>query len=297
MKYSTFAYSTLTTALVILSVSCAPPPGSEPALDNSNAATEAVGETLPSRLEGEPQPLGDGIVRSYVQLNDQNQPQEVGVILTENALNNLPGETAEVVLALPDQASGTVINHIGLNWLPQGHAPAPIYGAPHFDVHFYTITPEQRAAITEADLEKSYKTPDATLIPSGYVTGPDSAEPYMGAHWVNAAAEELQGHPHGFSHTLIYGFHDGETAFIEPMVALDYLRSQEDFESPISLPERFSQPGSFPTGYRITYEEATGEYTVALTDFVRITSPTIDPSQKELIHGPNYDASSDEFVR
>lgn len=269
MKYSMFAYSTITTALMMFAVGCAPPPESETAANGgNNAVTDAAEEISTSRLEGEPQPMGDGTVRSYVQLDDQNQPQEVGIILTETALDNLPGEEAEVVLALPEQANGTVINHIGVNWRPQGHAPAPVYGDPHFDVHYYTITPEQRAAITATDLEKSYKTPDATLLPPGYVMAPDSAEPRMGGHWVNTAAEELQGHPHGFSRTMIYGFHDGETAFMEPMLTLDSLLSQEDFESSIAVPERFSQPGSYPTGYRITYDEVAGEYTVAMTDFV-----------------------------
>ena len=223
----------------------------------------------PAVIEGEPQPLGNGTVRSYVALDGQNYPQEVGVIFTAAALAGLPQDGTELVLPLPFQAESTAIDHIALDWRPHGHPPEPIYGDAHFDIHAYTISPAEREAITAqgADLEKAYKTPAPEYIPAGYVMAPDSAEPRMGAHWADPTAAEFQGHPHGFDHTLIYGFYEGAIAFIEPMVSFDFLASQQDFEGEFALPQSYAKPGLYPTRYRITYNEATQTYTVALTDF------------------------------
>jgi hypothetical protein len=235
------------------------------------AAEDTTEDTTsqPAVIEGETQPLGNGTVRTYVALDSQNYPQEVGVIITAAALAGLPQEGTELLLPLPFQTATTAIDHIALDWRPHGHDPEPIYGSAHFDIHAYTITPAEREAITAqgADLEKAYKTPAPEYIPAGYVLAPDSAEPRMGAHWADPTSAEFQGHPHGFDHTLIYGFYNGEVAFIEPMVSLDFLASQEDFEGEFAVPESYAQKGLYPKRYRIAFNAATQEYTVALTDF------------------------------
>ncbi|WP_190511244.1 DUF5602 domain-containing protein [Oscillatoria sp. FACHB-1407] len=222
-------------------------------------------------FESDPQPLGEGTVRTYVKLDAQNQLQEVGVILTEAALADLPDDATEYVLQLPPQATGIAFTHVGLDWRSHGHPPAPIYGSPHFDVHFYTLTPEEREQITAtgSDLEKAYLAPASDLIPAGYVLAPDSAEPRMGAHWIDPTSEEFQGTPHGFSHTLIYGFYNGEMAFLEPMITLDFLKSQQEFEGTFAVPTQYSKEGLYPSAYNITYNEATQEHTVGLTGFTQ----------------------------
>ena len=139
-----------------------------------------------------------------------------------------------------------------------------------FDIHAYVISPQQRDAITDqgSDLEKAYKTPADDFIPVGYVPAPDSAEPCMGVHWVDPTAAEFQGDPHGFSHTLIYGFYDGVMAFMEPMVSLDFLKSQATVEQEFARPKRYSQPRLYPTRYRITYHPETQEHRISLLEFV-----------------------------
>ncbi|MBE9160387.1 DUF5602 domain-containing protein [Nodosilinea sp. LEGE 06152] len=235
----------------------------------SMASVSEDSPSQPSVIEGTPQSLGNGTIRTYVALDGHNYPQEVGVIITEEALTELPQEGTELLLPLPFQAESTAIDHIALDWRPHGHPPEPIYGDAHFDIHAYTITPAEREAITAqgADLEKTYKTPAPEYIPAGYVLAPDSAEPRMGAHWVAPTAAEFQGHPHGFEHTLIYGFYNGAIAFIEPMVSLDFLASQQDFEGAFALPQSYARRGLYPTRYRVAYSEATQEYVVALTNF------------------------------
>jgi hypothetical protein len=235
-------------------------------------ASAAIPETLagePRAIEGTAQPLGNGTIRTYVAVDSQNHPQEVGVIITAAALTGLPETVTEVLLPLPAAAPTTAIDHIALDWRPHGHPPEPIYGNAHFDIHAYTLSPAEREAITAqgTDQEKAYKTPAPEYIPSGYVLAPNSAEPRMGAHWADPTSAEFQGHPHGFDHTLIYGFYNGEMAFIEPMVSLDFLASQQGFEGAIALPETYARQSLYPTRYRVAYNPTTQEYTVALTDF------------------------------
>jgi hypothetical protein len=203
-------------------------------------------------------------------LDDNGNPTEVGVILSNDALSNLPEHAEEYMLQLPPEASTTAITHIGLDWRSHGHAPDDIYHLPHFDVHAYVITPQEREAITAtgANLETVYATPAPELIPAGYVLAPESAEPRQGAHWIDPTADEFRDAPHGFDHTMIYGFYNGEMAFVEPMVTIDFLQSQQEFEGAIALPARYARPSAYPTAYSITYNEATGEHVIALTDFM-----------------------------
>lgn len=278
-KLNSLASVSLSALSLLLLQSCATIAQSESSIPSMGNGTDIVklgnrpqlvGANI-AQFESSPQPFGNGTIRTYVKVNGQNQPQEVGVIITEGALSNLPHEDTELTLSLPKQAAFTALDHIGFNWLPYGHMPNPIYGTPHFDIHAYTITSEEREAITMTgdDADKIYKAPDPSLIPAGYVLAPDSAEPRMGSHWVNTVSEEFQGHPHGFSHTLIYGFYNGEMAFIEPMIALDFLNSRQTFEGEFTRPERYTKDGLYPSQYRIAYNENTQEHVITLTGFIQ----------------------------
>ena len=73
---------------------------------------------------------------------------------TEAALTNLPthvpgpGPSAVMLtLALPTEAPNTGFDHVMLDWNPAGHEPAHVYTLPHFDFHFYSITPAEVMAM------------------------------------------------------------------------------------------------------------------------------------------------------
>src|SRR6185437_8612219 len=123
-----------------------------------------------------------------------------------------------------------------LNWNPQGHPPPTIYGVPHFDFHFYTISVAAQEAV-QGGL-------DTTTVPSQYVPQDYVSEleavPMMGVHWNDSLAAEWNGQP--FDKTLIYGFTHG----------------QLDFTEPIKQPASFQAPGAYPTTYSIRYDAAHG---------------------------------------
>jgi len=99
--------------------------------------------------------VGDGIGRSYIRL-EEGRPAELGVALSERAVDGLPAPTPgvdpahhlvnhEYLLPLPAQAIETTpYRLVELDWNPGGHEPPGIDDPPHFDFHFHTITEAER---------------------------------------------------------------------------------------------------------------------------------------------------------
>lgn len=218
---------------------------------------------------GSTRSVGNGTIRSWAKL-DHGKLVAIGVTFDEGVLQGLPAEpppgehSLEYSLTLPSEASDSVFKHIGFNWNPHGHEPSNIYDVGHFDFHFYLISEKERMAITAAgdDLKKAYTPMPKEFQPEGYVLGPDSAFPRMGAHWADPNSHEFHGHP--FTKTFIYGNYDGKLIFFEPMVTLDYLRTKPNVVEALKLPSKFAVPGYYPSSYSITYNAETREYTVAL---------------------------------
>lgn len=247
------------------------------------AACDSDTGTLAETRLGETKTLGQGTAQSWVRLDANGNPEAVGVTLTESALNGLPPHTGpahnETVLRLP-AVSGFPFHHIGLDWNPAGHEPTPIYGAPHFDVHFYLISPAQRDAIDPTDPEypaKAARQPQPRFIPAGYVSTNDPV-PRMGVHWIDPTSPEFNGQP--FTATHIYGFFDGRMVFFEPMVTkafLEQVRNQENlpkaFVKTLPQPQFFAQTGYYPTEYAVRYDDARREFTITLEKLTLRTQP------------------------
>lgn len=221
---------------------------------------------------GETTLLGNGSVHSWVRIDHSRHPSAVGVTFTETALEGLPQEVPvgtgmpgyEYRLALPADPRVQGIDNIGVDWNPKGHEPAGIYDVPHFDFHFYTIPVAERDRITlkGADLKRCGKPVPAQFVPAGYILAPKTETPKMGAHWASLASPEFKGN--AFTHTWIWGSYDGKQAFLEPMVALDFLKSRPDVSAPIPQPKAVEKHGWYPTTYRIVYNPDRREYNISL---------------------------------
>lgn len=224
---------------------------------------------------GESRKLGNGVVRSWVKLDEACKPTAIGVTFTEAALTGLPTEPPAGgvgywhELALPPQASLTPFNHISLDWNPKGHEPEHIYTVGHFDFHFYLISPAERQAMTLQgdDLAKFKKAPAAEFVPEDYIYAPGSEVPGMGAHWLYKNAHELHGQP--FTSTFIYGSYDGHFIFLEPMITKAFLETKPNLTVPVKQPAKFEKPGYYPTTYTVKYDPQTREYSVALLGLTR----------------------------
>ncbi len=213
---------------------------------------------------GETRPVGEGSIRSWVALAGDGAPAAVGVTLTEGALSGfLPERDTAITLRLPPEAAATVFDHVELSWIAGGDAPEDVFAHPRFDAHFYLVTPQEREAIGDAG--RAAQIPALELIPPSYVPVAELI-PRVGAHWIDPTAPEFHGE--AFTASLLYGFYGGRMVFVEPRIARAFLETRPDVTRELKLPRRSPRPGYYPTRYRVRYDAATQEYTVALEGLV-----------------------------
>jgi len=209
-------------------------------------------------------PLGQGAGRAWVKVNSVGTPLATGLELSARAIESQGSEEKNYVFQLPKQAVALPYDHIELGWNPHGHEPDNIYTFPHFDVHFYLISSTLQAAIP-------FLAPPALDVPlapqyvaPAYVQTPGLV-PNMGAHWVDVLSAEFQ--PGGmFTKTFIYGSYNGNLAFLEPMITLDYLTQHGNETTPIRQPQAFQRAGYYPTSYTVSYNKSPQQYQISLNN-------------------------------
>lgn len=245
--------------------------------------------------------LGDGLARTYAQINEDDTPYAIGVEFSESLFTNLPvdppadgyncwdadgdGEYSHDhgneecvgghsrVLFLPRQLKNTPFQWVLLNWNKDGHGPEGVYSFPHFDFHFYILDYVDRNYIRPGpcdrlmhcdDLQRALKPLPPELMPEGY-TNVGSAEMRMGNHLVDLSSPEFQGGQ--FTHTFIYGSYDGRIAFWEPMITLAYLQSTPQQCTPIKQAAAFETSGYYPTVYCVSHQPDTRRFKVSMEGF------------------------------
>lgn len=215
--------------------------------------------------------VGNGLVRSYIEVDCNNTPVSLGIAMTGKTLEGLPDIEHEYdyLLPMPEVYKIPPYEHVMLNWNPHGHEPTEIYGAPHFDFHFYTITNEVRSKITCSGDDEAIclKKPDPDYLPQYYAPTP-AGVPGMGWHWFDTRSPEFHGQP--FTSTLIYGFYDGQVAFIEPMITRDFLLNHGTVEADIPLPAKVKKGGYYPDHYSVSYDSVQDMISVALKQFTKL---------------------------
>ncbi|TDD97350.1 hypothetical protein [Flavobacterium cellulosilyticum] len=223
--------------------------------------------------------LGYGKVRSWISVDVKNGlPSEIGIEITPEAFKNLSSSNSKTVppngetIVIPLHLKATQLtpfDHIGLNWNPNGHEPKGIFDVPHFDMHFYMISLAEQMAIPawSPSTDAAFNLyPPMGYMPADYGTppGPATAEPQMGKHWLtNNLGDFLP-----FSKIMVYGSYNGQLIFVEPMITLSYLLSNDNFSMEYSQPVHFAKAGNYPTKYNIYHDAITGNTYVTLSDFV-----------------------------
>jgi hypothetical protein len=235
-------------------------------------------------------------------------PLSIGVTFTDAALNDmfttepdgvfprlLPHLTAPHLEAarvydipLPGKVRRTTpFDHMGWFANPQGHLPPGVFDVAHVDVHFFTITVEERKAISgHLDDPRLLRLPPARFLPADFILFtipgtnlPASNDTEQGLHWIDRFAPEVRGEP--FRQIFIFGSYNGEVNFWEPMITKQFFEDVRSFlndlqstEQMIALtfaikqPEKFHKTSYYPTRYAISYDARAGEFTVSLDNFV-----------------------------
>lgn len=221
--------------------------------------------------EGEPVRLGNGVARTFVRAAPDGRASAIGISFTEDALEGLPSPAKGAapnfpyVLPMPQTGPRTVVDHVVVNWESLGHPPAKVYDVPHFDFHFYLVNRTFRQKVKfKSDQESASprQQPAAGMLPAGYIVPPGTAVSGMGVHAINPASPEFKGQP--FTSTFIYGYHNRQQFFLEPMASLSYLKSRPAFSAPVPRPEHYLKAGAYPSSYSVRYDEAARRYEVSL---------------------------------
>ncbi len=244
------------------------------------SCTKDHGNGKNSIFKGPEQQVYQGKSWTWVELDKFNKPVRLGITLTDAALNSVPvgdhGEgdhdhdhEATWTLQFHQKAGVTPFNHVGMGWNPNGHEPETIYGKPHFDFHFYMMTPGEVAAIPpyEVDSLKFKNWPAPAYFPPAYFNA-GGGVPQMGAHWVDLTSGEFNGQ--GFTQTFIYGSYDGKVTFYEPMITLEFLKNNSNFERSIPQPAKFQKNGYYPTKLRVVRHDGVTE--IILDEFIYRTA-------------------------
>ncbi len=236
----------------------------EPGLKSSQELSKSHQSQKYNTFYGHQVQLGDGKVRTFVTISHIGVPKEIGIEMTDGALQGLGEETIQLSFPFHHKAGEvTPFKHVLLDWNPHGHEPF-FYELPHFDFHFYMTSEAERLAIS-ASSPLMDQLPPLQYWPQGYVPT-DGGVPQMGKHWVNPASPEISG-GQLFTHTFIYGSYGGEFIFAEPMITRVFLLSGQVVSMPYGQPTQFMITNTYhPTKYNIYMDG--GKYFITLSDFV-----------------------------
>ena len=218
--------------------------------------------------------LGNGWLRTWVNVTRHGKPLAIGLEMTEGALENLPQDPedfagASFVLPFPSIASCvTPFNHMYVNWNVHGHEPPGVYDIPHFDFHFYKSSIAEQTGIGPYEVNPAPfdNLPSLDFLPELYFRIPGGV-PGMGTHWGDLKSPELNGIP--FTHTFIYGTYKGHVTFIEPMITHALIKSGRTVLKEIRQPKKYDEVNTYhPTRYALWKDCGRNRHYVALDNFV-----------------------------
>ncbi|WP_066335165.1 hypothetical protein [Azohydromonas lata] len=300
MTHTTLQYTLASAAFALgLSLQTLPAQAKDNKADLDDAPTaSASGSPLGPAVYGDKISLGAGHIRTFTRHYQNGTPYAIGVRFPGATLKQLPTEpndglncwdlNADNRIDLHDECSGghnrslffgknnTPFQWISVDWEPHGHVPEDIYGARHFDFHFYmtgfvernqiAVGPCMPGTINCAQHEVAVRPVAAQYLHPDFFNT-NLAFSRMGNHWADRTSPEFHGQP--FTQTFILGSYDSKITFYEPMVSLDYLLSKPNQCHPVKQPAKFQSAGYYPTEYCIRHNSATDVYTVSLQKFVR----------------------------
>lgn len=200
--------------------------------------------------------IGKGYAFSWIRVDNNVTPIEIGIEMTPSVLVNLPKDsdfTKAVVIPLPKKAIEiTPFNHIGINWVPENFSDIENLRKAHFSFHFYTITLAERMKIpawSDETEEEFSNYPQKNYMPADYfpLTNGIGSYAMTGRHWLPQDPKNT----FPSSHIFALGTYDGKFVFMDPIATLDLLNSGEEINNFISQPLYYPINKPFPREYTI----------------------------------------------
>jgi len=256
---------------------------------------ETAGAVQAAQFFGNPQPLGEGSVRSFVTLDNDGNPSEVGATFTQGALSLPTGDSEPdiaTVLSLPPEASATAFNHLELTYMPHAEpGNPPAFGVPRINIDASLLSLQERALICPnpdttgpqptcaADKQaKILKQPLPDAVPQGMLSS-GNVQPGIGTRYLDpdAALPIITGQQ-PFNTLYDYGFYDGEPSVIALGASKAFLETQPNVTNPIKIPTSYPKSGYYPTEYSVTFDATSQEYRLSLSGLTYRSVPEPSPT-------------------
>ena len=247
---------------------------------------------------GNPQPLGEGFVRSFVTLDDQGNPSEVGAILTPGSLSLPTSETTPdivIPLSLPSEASTTAFDSLLLKYRTHGVPGVPeALGVPRLTLDALSVTPQEIASICPNpdtsgsaavcvgdELAQALKPPKPEFIPQGMQPS-GFVEPGFGERYFDPeAALPIFTGQQPFNTLYDYAFFDGQISSISFGGTKAFLETQSNLTKPIKIPTSYSKTKYYPTQYSVSFDQTSQEYKLSLSGLTSRSAPESSRSVPE----------------
>jgi hypothetical protein len=245
-------------------------------------AAAAAGQVPLHRVVGPDVPLFGGVTSSWALLDAAGAVVETGITLPLAAIETAPADhhraawAADVVVSFPEPVRETTfLDHLGVYWEPHGHFPEGRYGAPHWDLHLFTMPPAEAAAIDCGDLTQA----NPTKVPEGWLppvppgaNASDFCVPGMGFHALPVSEFVAPGEfqPGQFDQVMLAGYYGGAFVFLEPMITQARLLRRESLTMPVPLPASLGAATRYPTTVELLYDASLDAYQLLFRDFVTI---------------------------
>ena len=207
-------------------------------------------ENLQSTYISDEVAFDEGTAEVWVEVDGNNNPFGIGVILSEDFSLSRPDDTLAVDLPWPDEVDPVEpYQMLRLYFLPDGHSPAG-FNVSHIKLRTYLVDEQEFGDLADAGPEVREATPDSAYIPSGFEKIDRDDNPPIGSQWTNPEQTLTE-----FNYSYAYGFNEGELVFLETMIASDALDGQPDNRLQIPQPQAFQRSGYYP---QINYVAVSG---------------------------------------
>ncbi|MGX7666834.1 hypothetical protein [Flavobacterium pedocola] len=221
-------------------------------------------------IQGDYVAVGDGFVFSWVTFNKSGELMEIGIDITPEVYESLPKSgdfESPVNIPFANVVKDQIpFDHVGLNW-DSGGSKNPILSKAHLDIHFYMISMEERMRIPVfSDISEPFfnNYPPPGYFAAGYkpFAKNSRAEAKIGNHWLVAEKD-----PKPLDYALFLGSYNGLFTFIDPMVSLDFIKSDSQLISQsFPQPDIYPSDQEFPKHFNI-YTSKAGNNSISLSNF------------------------------
>jgi len=219
-------------------------------------------------VAGESTVVSGGTVSTWARVNGKGKVIWVGMTMPVEMIQNQPPSGsgpagAVAVLNFPAVVQDTTyFNHVEIHSQRHGHVTPPQYvqpnryGAPHFDIHFYSIPVEEVWTIPGRTPPLPPVAPE--LLPAGWAQ-PGGSLAQMGRH-AQLHSEFTATDP--WLGTMVAGFLPDASYmhFIEPMITREFLLRRQNFTLPVPMPETLGRATRYPTELVVHWDKDANAY-------------------------------------